>query len=103
MVPKKMSYTRTPHVKCQSSYTYHLQGMVNVKVCCRRTQTDKQTGQKLYAPGPSMRGIKMYDYKSNVSITVDLNRFPDEEPFIKMEASDNVSYDKCMAVVENCS
>jgi hypothetical protein len=47
-------------MKYESPITYHSKDMANVKVFCRQTdkQTDRQTGQKLYAPDLSIRGYK---------------------------------------------
>jgi hypothetical protein len=42
-------------VKYVSPITYHSKDMVNVKVFADR-QTDRRTGQKLYAPDLSIRG-----------------------------------------------
>ena len=41
-------------VKCESSITYHSKATANVKVFADK-QTDKRTGQKLYALDLSMR------------------------------------------------
>ena len=41
----------------ETSSTYHLKVVANVKVVVDK-QTDKRTGQKLYAPDLSMQGLK---------------------------------------------
>jgi hypothetical protein len=49
-------------MKYESPITYHSKDMTNVKVFADRQaykQTDRQTGQKLYAPIFQYRGIKM--------------------------------------------
>jgi hypothetical protein len=48
---------RNTHVKYESPITYHSKDMANVKVFADR-QTNRRTGQKLYAPDLSIQGHK---------------------------------------------
>jgi hypothetical protein len=48
---------RNTHMKYESCITYHSKDMANVKVFADR-QTNRRTGQKLYAPNLSIRGHK---------------------------------------------
>jgi hypothetical protein len=48
------------HMKYESPITYHSKDMANVKVFADR-QTNRQTGQKLYAPDLSIREHKNKD------------------------------------------
>jgi hypothetical protein len=48
-------------MKYESPITCHSKDMTNVKVFADR-QTNRQTGQKLYAPDLSIRGIKITNW-----------------------------------------
>jgi hypothetical protein len=50
--------TGNMHIKYKSPITYHSKNMANVKVFADR-QTNRRTGQKLFAPDLSMRGQKI--------------------------------------------
>jgi hypothetical protein len=49
-------------MKYESPITYHSKDMANVKVFADR-QTDRRTGQKLYAPDLSIRGHKKFPHE----------------------------------------
>jgi hypothetical protein len=56
-------------MKYESPITYHSKDMVNVKVFADKL-TDRQTGQKLYAPNLSLQGHKNWmDFLIHRSVT----------------------------------
>jgi hypothetical protein len=59
LVPIKGLVIRNTHMKYESPITCHSRDMANVKVFADR-QTNRQTGQKLYAPDLSIRGHKNF-------------------------------------------
>jgi hypothetical protein len=56
-------------MKYESPITYHSKDMANVKVFADR-QTNRPTGQKLYAPDLSIRGHKKSKIKDNHRIVM---------------------------------
>ena len=56
-IQRKGLTSRNTNVKYENSITYHSKGMGNVTVFFG--QTDKETGQKLYACDLSMKGHKL--------------------------------------------
>ena len=70
-------------MKYESLITYHSKDMANVKVFADRQtdkQTDRRTGQKLYAPDLSIRG-----HKKNLAETVQLPEHTGK-PFFRLDA-----------------
>ena len=54
---KETVFPKNIYVKYEISITYHSKAIANVKAFTDK-QTDKRTGQKLYAPDLSTRGYK---------------------------------------------